>query len=239
LLAVTERNLGRIKQAVVRQRAPLRGMAEIGLQVGAVLDKHKMGKHYDLRITDTAFTYRRKEEAIAAEARLDGIYVIRTNLALTAEETVGAYKSLAQVERAFRCLKTIDLEIRPVFHWTAPRVRTHVFLCMLAYYVEFHMRSRLAPILFDDHDRAAAAAERRSIVAPAERSPAAQRKVATRRTDDGLPVHSFRSLLSDLATLCLNKVSLPSNPKYRFELPTKPTPLQARAGDLLGVSLAA
>ena len=240
LLAVTERDLGRIKLAVERKRAPLHGMAEIGLQVGAVLDKHKMGKHYDLTITDTAFTYRRKEDAIAVEARLDGIYVIRTNLpeaALTAEQTVSAYKSLAQVERAFRCLKTIDLEIRPVFHWTAPRVRAHVFLCMLAYYVEFHMRSRLAPILFDDHDRAAAAAERPSIVAPAERSPAAQRKVATRRTDDGLPVHSFRSLLSDLATLCLNKVSLPSNPKYRFELPTKPTPLQARAGELLGVSL--
>jgi hypothetical protein len=242
LLAVTERDLSRIKLAVERQRAPLRGMAEIGLQVGAVLDKHKMGKHYDLRIADTAFTYRQKEEAIATEARLDGIYVIRTNLpaaALTAEQTVGAYKSLAQVERAFRCLKTIDLEIRPVFHWTAPRVRAHVFLCMLAYYVEFHMRSRLAPLLFDDHDRAAAAAERRSIVAPAERSPAAQRKGATRRTDDGLPVHSFRSLLSDLATLCLNKVSLPSNQKYRFELPTKPTPLQARAGELLGVSLGA
>jgi hypothetical protein len=240
LLAATERDLGRIKLAVERKRAPLRGTAEIDLEVGAVLDKHKMGKHYDLTITDTAFAYRRKQDAIASEARLDGIYVIRTNLpaaALTAEQTVSAYKSLAQVERAFRCLKTIDLEIRPVFHWTAPRVRAHVFLCMLAYYVEFHMRSRLAPILFDDHDRAAAAAERLSIVAPAERSPAARRKVATRRTDDGLPVHSFRSLLSDLATLCLNKVSLPSNPKYRFELPTKPTPVQARAGELLGVSL--
>jgi len=240
LLAATEQDLGRIKRAVERQRAPLRGIAAIGLKVGAVLDQHKMGKHYELTITESAFAYRRKQDSIAGEARLDGIYVIRTNLpaaTLTAEQAIGAYKSLARVERAFRCLKTIDLEIRPVFHWTAPRVRAHVFLCMLAYYVEFHMRSRLAPILFDDHDRAAAAAERPSIVAPAERSPAAQRKVATRRTDDGLPVHSFRSLLSDLATLCLNKVSLPSNPKYRFELPTMPTPLQARAGELLGVSL--
>jgi hypothetical protein len=241
LLAATERDLGRIKLAVERKRAPLRGTAAIGLEVGAVLDKHKMGKHYELTITESAFAYRRKQDSIAGEARLDGIYVIRTNLpaaALTAEQAVGAYKSLARVERAFRCLKTIDLEIRPVFHWTAPRVRAHVFLCMLAYYVEFHMRSRLAPILFDDHDRAAAAAERPSIVAPAQRSPAAQRKVAARRTDDGLPVHSFRSLLADLATLCLNKVSLPSNPKYRFELPTKPTPLQARAAELLGLSLA-
>ena len=137
LLAVTERDLGRIKLAVERKRGPLRGMAEIGLQVGAVLDKHKMGKHFDLTIADSDLVYRRKEGAIATEARLDGIYVIRTNLpvtALTAEQTVGAYKSLAQVERAFRCLKTVDLEIRPIFHWTAPRVRAHVLLCMLAYY---------------------------------------------------------------------------------------------------------
>ena len=241
LLAATERDLSRIKLAVERKRAPLRGKAEIGLDVGAVLDKHKMGKHYDLTITDTSFAYRRREGAIAAEARLDGIYVIRTNVpatALTAEQTVGAYKSLARVERAFRCLKTVDLDIRPVFHWTAPRVKAHVLLCMLAYYVEFHMRSRLAPILFDDHDRDAAAAERKSIVAPAERSPAAKRKVASRRTDDGMPVHSFRSLIDDLATLSLNKVSLPSNQKYRFDLPTKPTPLQARALELLGVALA-
>jgi|SRR5579872_1058006 len=241
LLAATERDLSRIKLTVERKRAPLRGKAEIGLKVGAVLDQHKMAKHYELTITDTSFAYRRKEDAITTEARLDGIYVIRTNVpaaALTAEQAVGAYKSLAQVERAFRCLKTIDLDIRPVFHWTAPRVRAHVLLCMLAYYVEFHMRRRLAPILFDDHDRTAAAAERQSIVAPAERSPAARRKVATRRTDDGLPVHSFRSLLNDLATLCLNKVSMPRNQKYRFDLPTTPTPLQARAFQLLGVALA-
>lgn len=239
LLAATERDLSRITLAVDRRRAPLRGKAEIGLEVGAVLDEHKMGKHYELAITDASFTYRRREAAIAAEARLDGIYVIRTNVpqtSLTAEQAVGAYKSLAQVERAFRCLKTVDLEIRPVFHWRASRVRAHVLLCMLAYYVEFHMRSRLAPLLFDDHDRAAAAAERRSIVAPAQPSPAAKRKATFRRTDDGLPLHSFRSLLNDLATLCLNKVSLPSNQKYRFDLPTRPTPLQTRAFELLGVS---
>ena len=241
LLAATERDLSRIKLAVERKRDPLQGKAEIGLKVGAVLDQHKMAKHYELTIGDASFAWRRKEDAIAAEARLDGIYVIRTNVPkedLSAQQTVATYKSLSQVERAFRCLKTIDLEIRPIHHWLAPRVRAHVFLCMLAYYVEFHMRSRLAPILFDDHDRAAAAAERPSIVAPAQRSPAAIRKITTRRTDDGLPVHSFRSLINDLATLCLNKVSLPSNPKYRFELPTKPTPVQARAFELLGVSLA-
>ena len=239
LMAATERNLSRIRQAVLRKRAPLRGRAEIGLAVGSVLDKHKMGKHFELIITDTSLVYPRTDETIAAEARLDGIYVIRTNVpkeALSPEETVGAYKALAQVERAFRSAKTVDLEIRPVFHWTAPRVRAHVFLCMLAYYVEHHMRRRLAPILFDDHDRAAAAAERQSIVAPAKRSPAAMRKVTSRRTDDGMPVHSFRSLIADLATLALNKVSLPSNRKYRFDLPTTPTPLQARAFELLGVS---
>ena len=124
---------------------------------------------------------------------------------------------MAQVERAFRCLKTVDLEIRPVFHWTAPRVRAHVFLCMLAYYVEFHMRRRLAPILFDDHDRAAAAAERQSIVAPANARPPPQRKATSRRTDDGLPVHSFRSLLSDLATLCPQQ----SQPAQQPEIPLR------------------
>jgi Transposase DDE domain len=239
LLAATERDLSRIKLAVERRRSPLRGRAALGLAVGAVLDKHKMGKHYDLTITDASFAWRHKQDRLAAEARRDGIYVIRTNLpaaALSSEAVVGAYKSLARVERAYRSLKTVDLEIRPVFHWIAPRVRAHVFLCMLAYYVEFHMRQRLAPILFDDHDRAAGAAERKSIVAPAQRSPAAQRKIASRRTDDGMPIHSFRSLLADLATICLNKLSLPSNPNYRFNLPTTPTPLQGRAFQLLGVA---
>lgn len=242
MLVATERDLSRVKQAVERKRAPLRGTAKIGLEVGAILDRHKMGKHFDLTITETGFGYRRKDDAIAAEAGLDGLYVIRTNVpaaVLTAEEVVGSYKSLARVERAFRSLKTVDLDILPIFHWTAPRVRAHVLLCMLAYYVEFHMRKRLAPILFDDHDRDAAGAARASIVAPAQRSPAAKRKDASRRTDDGLPVHSFRSLLADLATLCLNKVSLLSNQKYRFDLPTKPTPLRARAFELLGVSRAA
>src|SRR5260370_29295290 len=148
LLVATERDLSRIKLAVQRKRAPLRGTAQIGLAVGAVLGKHKMGKHYRLNITDTSLAYRRKEAAIATEARLDGIYVIRTNApatALTAEQAVGAYKSLAQAERAFRSLKTSDLEIRPVFHWTAPPVRAPVLLCMLAYYLQFHMPNPLPP----------------------------------------------------------------------------------------------
>ncbi len=241
LLKATERALSRVKQRVDGKRAPLRGEDEIGLAVGAVRNKHKMAKHFDLSITDTSFSYRRKDDSIAAEEQLDGFYVVRTNVPkqeLTAEQTVASYKALCRVERAFRSLKTVDLEIRPVFHWRAPRVRAHVLLCMLAFYVEFHMRERLAPILFEDHDRAAAEAARKSIVAKAERSPAAMRKVASRRTDDGVPVHSFRSLLGDLATLCLNKVSLPSNPKYRFNLPTQPTAVQTRAFELLGVGFA-
>jgi len=238
LLAATERALEKVKRAVQRSRAPLRGEAEIGQAVGAVRDRHKMAKHFEITITERSVSYRRKADSIAAEARLDGIYVVRTNVpadTLSAEQAVGAYKTLGRVERAFRSLKTVDLEIRPVFHWAAPRVRAHVFLCMLAYYVEAQMRARLAPILFDDHDPDAAA-ERPSVVAPAERSEAARRKAATRRTDDDLPVHSFQSLLDDLGTLCLNTVSLPSNPDYSFDQPTKPTPLQARAFELLGVS---
>jgi hypothetical protein len=237
LLAATERALEKVKRAVERKRAPLRGEAEIGQAVGAVVDRHKMAKHFEITITGDSFSYQRKPDSIAAEARLDGIYVVRTNVpaeSLSAEQAVGAYKSLGQVEQAFRSLKSVDLEIRPVFHWAAPRVRAHVFLCMLAYYVEAHMRRRLAPILFDEHDPDGA--ERASIVAPAERSEATRRKTATRRTDDGLPVHSFQSLLEDLGTLCLNTVSLPSNPAYSFEQPTEPTPLQAKAFELLGVS---
>jgi hypothetical protein len=239
LLAATERALSRITAAVERKRAPLRGAADIGLEVGAVIDRHKMAKHFDVRIADDAFSWRRNDASIAAEARLDGLYVIRTSVpaaAMSAEQAVGAYKALARVERAFRSLKTVDLEIRPVYHWLSTRVRAHVFLCMLAYHVEFHMRQRLAPLLFDEHDHAAAEAERMSIVAPAERSPAARRKAAARRTEDDLPLHSFRSLLRDLATLVLNKATVPTNPNYTFNLLTKPTPLQARAFELLAVS---
>jgi hypothetical protein len=239
LLAATERALSRITAAVERNRSQLRGAAAIGREVGAVIDRHKMAKHFDVRIAADALSWRRNDANLAAEARLDGLYVIRTSVpaaAMTAEQAVGAYKALAQVERAFRSLKTVDLEIRPVYHRLAARVRAHVFLCMLAYYVEFHMRQRLAPLLFDEHDRAAAEAARMSIVAPAERSPAARHKAAARRTEDNLPLHSFRSLLRDLATLVLNKATVPTNPNYTFNLLTKATPLQARAFELLAVS---
>lgn len=241
LLAATERDLAAIAAAVVRRSRPLRGAAEIGLKVGAVLDNHKMAKHFDLTITDSGLTFARKVKEIAAEAALDGLYVVRTSLppeTLDDAGTVRAYKSLAQVERAFRCLKTVDLQVRPIYHWLADRVRAHVFLCMLAYHVEWHMRARLAPMLYDDADKEAAEAMRDSIVAKAQRSPAAITKETTGRTDDGLPVHSFQSLLADLATLTRNTVATALAPDHPFTLTARPTPIQQKAFDLLGLPAA-
>jgi len=238
LLAATERDLAVIAAAVGRARSPLRGEAEIALKVGAVLDRHKMAKHFDLAIADDGFAYARKSEAIAAEAALDGLYVVRTGLPAEAfgdAATVAAYKSLSRVERAFRSLKTVDLEIRPIFHWAAPRVRAHVFLCMLAYHVEHAMRAKLAPMLYDETDHAAAAALRTSIVAKARRSPAARAKETTGRTADGLPVHSFQSLLADLATYNRMQAVTALNPDYVITLHTRPTAVQSRAFDLLGI----
>ncbi len=240
LLAATERELDRIRQRVRRARQPLRGAAAIGQAVGAVLGRRKVAKHFTIDIADDDLRFARDEAAIAAEAALDGIYVLRTSLpadTLDAAGTVRAYKSLARVERAFRSLKTVDLDIRPVFHWTAPRVRAHVFLCMLAYHLEWHMRQALAPLLFDDHDRAAAEAQRSSPVAKATPSPAARRKAASKRTDDGLPVHSFRSLLDDLATLTRNTVRFGRG--HTVNLLATPTPTQRRALERLDVDLAA
>ena len=239
LLAATERDLARIAAAVARKRQPLRGRAEIGLEVGAVLNKHKMAKHFVLDITDTSFGFSRKIEQITEEAALDGIYVVRTSLpaaALDDAGTVRSYKSLSLVERAFRCLKTVNLQIRPVYHWLAERVRAHVFLCMLAYYLEWHMRQRLAPMLYDDADKEAAEALRSSVVAKAERSPAAVTKQTTGRTEDGLPVHSFRTLLGDLATLTRNTLVTALDPEHPFSLTARPTPLQQKAYDLLALS---
>ena len=240
LLAATERELARIQAAVTRRRDPLRGTAAIGLAVGAVINKHKVAKHFDLNIADTAFSFARKTGEIAAEAAIDGVYVIRTSLpAETFDDatTVRSYKSLACVERAFRCIKTVDLHVRPVYHWLADRVRAHVFLCMLAYYLEWHMRQRLAAMLFDDTDKEAAEALCASVVAQAQRSPAAVTKQTTGQTEDGLPVHSFRSLLADLATLVRSTVVTAITPHYPLTVLTRPTPVQHKALALLGVTL--
>jgi Transposase DDE domain len=188
LLALTEVDLRKVEARVAREKNPLRRAGEIGKAVGAVMGKRRMAKHFALTITDDAFSFTRKTDAIAEEARLDGFYVLRTGLPVEVVDAVGtvrAYKSLAQVERAFRCIKTVDLELRPVFHWTAPRVRAHVLLCMLAYYLEWHMRQPLAPMLFDDHDRASAETGRTSPVAKAKVSKAAYRKASTQRIELG------------------------------------------------------
>ncbi len=254
LLAATEKELALIVGRVQRARSPLHGAAAIGQAVGAVLGRRHMAKHFQIRITDDTFSFAQNPLTIAAEAALDGIYVIRTNLpaaqsdaptgqarGLTAHATVRAYKSLSGVERAFRSLKTVDLELRPVFHWTAPRVRAHVLLCMLAYYLQWHMRQSLAPMLFDEPDPAAREAQRTSPVAKAEPSPAAQRKAARKRTDpaegEPLPVHSFHTLLGDLATLTRNVVRLGHD--HLTAVLATPTPTQHRALDLLGVTLTA
>jgi hypothetical protein len=238
LLAATEAKLSAIVAATQRRQRPLRGQAAIGMRVGRVLNQFKMGKHFLLEISDNGFSFRRDEAHIAAEAALDGLYVVRTSLSaetLSSSETVRAYKDLSKVERAFRCVKTVDLKVRPIFHWLDDRIRAHVFLCMLAYYVEWHLRQKLAPLLFDDHEREAAEQERASIVAPAPRSEAAQRKDQSKETDDGYAVHSFRTLLSDLATLTKNRVRLVNQPAAEFHMLTRLTAQQAQIFSCLGI----
>src|ERR1700730_10956295 len=238
LLNATEQELIEVQARVRRAKRPLRGKDKIALAVGAVVNHYKMAKHFALIITDDDLIFERESEQIDAEAVLDGIYVLRTDLrpeAFDATATVKAYKDLATVERAFRSLKTVDLEVRPIHHRRAQRVRAHVLLCMLAYYLEWHMRQVLKPILFDDHDKAAAEAARASIVAKAERSKAADHKAATKHTPDGLPVHSFRSLLADLATVTRNIMAMTQSLAATFVLYPTLTPAQDRAFQLLGV----
>jgi transposase len=240
LLAATEKRLGGIKIAVERKRNPLRGTAEIALAVGAVLNTYKMKKHFDLTITDDAFGFARKTAEIAGEAATDGLYVVRTSLpaaTLGDADTVRSYKSLSRVERAFRCIKTVDLNVRPVYHWLEDRVRAHVLLCMLAYYLEWHMRQCLAPMLFDDADKDEAATLRSSVVAQAQRSKAAVKKQTTGMTPDGLPVHSFHTLLGDLATMARNTITTAITPLYPLAVVTRPTPVQQKAFDLLGLAV--
>jgi DDE family transposase len=239
LLAATEADLVKIAAATQRARNPLRGEQAIALRVGRVIERFHMAKHLALTITQSSLAWARKHEAIAAEAALDGLYVIRTSLPedkLAATDTVAAYKSLANVERAFRSMKTVDLNVRPVFHYSEQRVRAHVFLCMLAYYVEWHMRRRLKPLLFDDEYLDEASATRASPVVKAVRSDHAKAKDATKRAEDGLPLHSFRTLLKDLATLTYNIARTGANPGAQIVLTSRPTPIQAKAFELLNLT---
>lgn len=240
LLAATEEELDRIVAATGRSKNRLRGQDQIGLRAGKVLNRFKMGKHFRLEISTDSFRYQRDDEAIAAEAALDGIYIVRTSLpadTLKAEQTVRAYKGLAVAERAFRSLKTVDLKVRPIHHRLAERVRAHVLLCTLAYYVEWHMRQALAPLLFDDDDKPAGEARRLSVVAPAQRSARAARKAATQETAEERPVHSFQTLLADLATLAKNRVRFAESDAATMTIYTQPTPLQQHALALLQVRL--
>ena len=235
LLKATEKPLEKIRAATQRQRRPLRGKKEIGLRVGKLLGHYKMGKHLQLTIEEERFDWKRKPGSIEREAALDGIYVIRTGVPaqqFTSSQVVATYKSLSTVERAFRSMKSVDLKIRPIYHHQAERVKAHVFLCMLAYYVEWHMRRALAPLLFDDEDRQAAPAQRSSVVAQAQRSESALQKAACRQTADGLPIHSFRSLLTDLATLTRNRVRMN---EQAFDMLATPTAVQERALELLQI----
>jgi hypothetical protein len=237
LLDATEAELAKIAAATRRARRPLRGQDTIALAVGKVINTKKVAKHFVVDIADDSLSWRRDEHKIAAEAALDGIYVIRTSLPADTLGTGGAvesYKALENVERVFRGLNT-DLLIRPIRHRLAPRVRAHVLIRLLAYYVTWHMQQQLAPVLFQDDDPAAARAARPSPVAPARRSPSALAKITTKRTADGQPVHSLRSLLADLGTICANRVQ-PAAGLPAFTLITTPTPVQHRAFELLGVS---
>ncbi|MFC1642262.1 transposase, partial [Myxococcota bacterium] len=240
LLQATERELERVRDAVRRAIRPLRGQAQIGLRVGRSVNRFKVRKHFKLTITDMELSWERDEPSIAAEAAMDGIYVVRTTVPsekMPTPDVVRSYKRLANVERAFRSIKTAELHIRPIHHRTAGRVRAHVLLCMLAYYVEWHMRRALAPILFDDDDPDGALTRRDSVVAPARRSMQAEAKARTKHTASGHPVHSFRSLLRDLSTIAKNRVQPRPAGAPAFDLITRPTPLQQHAIRLLGLQL--
>jgi len=239
LLQASEVELDKVVRATQRSSRALRGQDRIGLRVGKVLSRFNMAKHFDLTITDRSFAYQRKQDAIEAEARLDGIYVVRTSVSdqvLDCGSAVLAYKQLAVVERAFRSLKTVDLHIRPIYHRLTDRVRAHVFLCMLAYYVEWHLRRAWAPLLFAEDDWVDAQALRGSPVQPAMASRSAKRKANTGRTADDLPVHHFGGLLDQLATLARHTVR-PTDGLPTFEQITQPNALQKRAFQLINVKI--
>jgi transposase len=234
LLVATEASLEKVCARVAAGK--LQGEAAIALAAGKVVDKHKMSKHFSLQITSKAFSFTRSQEKIDQEAALDGLYVIRTSVPaskMDAAQCVRNYKSLSNVERAFRSLKTVDLKVRPIHHYREDRVRAHIFLCMLAYYVQWHMQQALAPLLFADEDQASKA--QRDPVKPARRSEKALAKLSRKTTDDGLPLHSFRTLLAHMGTIVRNTCSGPKTGSVnsQFQMTTTPDPLQRRALELL------
>lgn len=238
LIEETEKRLDKIVQQTMRPTRKLKGKDKIALRVGKVVNKAKVAKYFNLEITDDSFRHSRNEERIFRDAMLDGFYVIRTSVSehdLSAQDTVSSYKSLAKVERAFRSLKLIDLKVRPIHHRLENRVKTHAFICMLAYYVEWHMRKALAPILFDDEHPCEAQMLRESVVEPAKRSKEALHKASKRTTEEGIPIQSFQSLLSHLGTLTHNMVRLHPT-EVTFSQYSEPTAVQRKAFELLGTS---
>jgi len=236
LLTATEKELEKVKASVDNPRGRLHGKpaGPIGERAGRVVNRFKVAKHFQLTIDNGRFAYARKQDSIAAEAALDGFYLLRTSVGaddLSPQAVVRAYKQLAHAERAFRALKSPELQIRPVHHHLEQRVRAHVFLCMLAYAIRYELEQRLAPLLFKDDNPLAPA----DPVAPAQRSTAAKRKAASKHTEDGLPVSSFRDLLDALATLCRNHLRLRNSPAS-FDQLTETNPLQQRAFELLDVN---
>ena len=234
LLQATEKNLEKVRAMV--QSGRLRGQDKIGVRVGKVVNQYKVAKHITLDITDPSFSFQRKTESIATEAALDGIYIIRTSVKVTrmdGADCVRHYQSLAQVERAFRTLKSVDLRIRPIHHRLETRVRAHIFLCMLAYYVEWHMREAWRGLLFADEDQQAK--QHRDPVAPAKRSAAAQRKATTRKLEDGTPAHSFSTLMDELSTIVRNRCRTPQTGSdgNTFEVVTTANPKQRHALELI------
>lgn len=240
LLQATEKELSKIVAATTRQKKRLTGASNIALKVGKVVNLYKVAKHFTLDIQENSFSYERNTQSIDSEAALDGLYVIRTSVeseVLSATETVRAYKSLSQVEQAFRSFKTVDLKVRPIYHRNSDRVKAHVFLCMLAYYVEYQMRSRLAPMLFDEDDWESAHQKQTSVV-KATKSDRTKAKARTKRTADNLPVHSFQTLLADLGTIAHNEIlGSIEGASWVFDKITQPTIVQQKALDLLGVPL--
>jgi len=234
LLESTDAELSKIVAAVAAGR--LAGAGKIGVRVGKVIGRYKMAKHYNLTITDTTFAYERDSEAITAEAALDGLYVIRTTVdpeQMNPAQVVATYKSLARVERDFRSLKAIDVDLRPIHHYTETRVRAHVFICMLAAYLAWHLRAAWAPLTFTDENRP----DPLDPVAPARRSKAADVKAASKTTTEHLPARSFTALLDHLATLTRNHLRVSGNDTSGFDLIAIPTPTQRRAFELLGAPI--
>jgi hypothetical protein len=234
LLQMTEAALQKVADACKRPKKPLTGKSEIGIKAGAALAKFKMGKYFKVFVGEFNFAFHRHQPLIDKEAALDGIYVVRTSVSkeiLGDEAAVLTYKRLAKVERAFRTMKSVDLQVRPIHHYLERRVRAHLFLCMLAYYVEFHLRKAWEPLLYHDEE----GSQRKTPVSPVEPSKGAKAKKGTARTQDGFPLQTFRGLLQSLAALTRNQVQIgEGGPSYTRM--SKPTGLQAKALALIGVN---